>query len=105
MSLPQGQNAVPPARLKPATLQSRVKHSTTELPLNVCTHKPKATDPTNFKRLGVVYNMLLLINYGGQLKKKEPGIISFVSCEAEGKPAQICSLARVFTARTLREGM
>ena len=32
MCLAQGHNAVMPVRLEPATLQSRVKHSTTEPP-------------------------------------------------------------------------
>ena len=37
MCLAQGHNAVPQVRLEPAAPRSRVKHSTTELPL-VCVH-------------------------------------------------------------------
>ena len=35
MCLAQGHNAVTPERLEPAAPQSRVKHSTTELPLYI----------------------------------------------------------------------
>ena len=43
MCIAQGHTAVPPVRLEPATLRSRVKHSTTEPLRSQCQDQPTHT--------------------------------------------------------------